>query len=197
VGEISRTQIDRLGDRLKQGREDEADLRLLDEYRRSFGEAYDAVVNTIRRQFTLEPSGRRAKSTGAIVDKLRRESIRLSQIQDIAGCRLVVSDIAEQDRVVALLRPLFDDLDVVDRRERPSYGYRAVHVIVRVNDKNVEVQVRSMWQHRWAEISEKLADVSDRALKYGGGEPGLRRLLSDLSRMVEDVERRHDISHRL
>jgi putative GTP pyrophosphokinase len=191
------TQIDRLGDRLKQGGEEEADLRLLDEYRRSFSEAYDAVVRTIRQQLTLGPTGRRAKSTGAIVDKLRRESIRLSQIQDIAGCRLIVSDLAEQDRVVASLRASFDDVDVVDRRERPSHGYRAVHVIVRVNDKTVEVQVRSTLQHRWAEISEKLADVSDPALKYGGGEPRLRRLLSDLSRVVEDAEKRRDISHRL
>jgi putative GTP pyrophosphokinase len=197
VGETSRTQIDRLGDRLKHGHVDAADLRLLDEYRRSFSGAHDVVVHTIRQQFALEPTGRRAKSTAAIIDKLRRESIRLSQIQDIAGCRLIVSDVPEQNRVVASLQTLFDEVDVVDRRDRPSHGYRAVHVIVGVNGKTVEVQVRSQLQHLWAELSEKLADVSDPELKYGGGDPRLRRLLSDLSRMVEEAEKRHDIPHRL
>jgi hypothetical protein len=46
--EISKTQIDRLGDRLRTGEITEADLRLLDEYRRSFREAYDFVVIAIR-----------------------------------------------------------------------------------------------------------------------------------------------------
>jgi putative GTP pyrophosphokinase len=118
-----------------------------------------------REQLALEPTGRRAKSTAAIVDKLRRESIRLSQIQDVAGCRLVVSDVVEQDSVVASFRLSFNDIDVVDRRERPSHGYRAVHIIVRVRNKAVEVQVRTLLQHLWAELSEKLADVSDASLK--------------------------------
>jgi hypothetical protein len=43
---LSKSQIDRLGDRLKKGSPSEADVRLLDEYRRSFGEAYEAVVLT-------------------------------------------------------------------------------------------------------------------------------------------------------
>ena len=107
--ELSRTQIDRLGDRLRKGNLTDADLRLLDEYRRSFTTAYGVVAGGIRRQLDLEPTGRPAKSTTSIAEKLRRESIRLSQIQDIAGCRLIVSDTAEQDRVVASLVELFPD----------------------------------------------------------------------------------------
>lgn len=84
---ISKTKIDRLGDRLRSGMISETDLRMLDEYRRSFGEAYQDTVGTIRDELNLSPTGRPAKSTGSIIDKLKRESIRLSQIQDIAGCR--------------------------------------------------------------------------------------------------------------
>jgi hypothetical protein len=83
--EVSKTQIDRLGDRLRKGNISEADLRLLDQYRRSFTEAYEVVVGTIRKKLALEPTGRPAKSTTSISEKLRRESIRLTQIQDIAG----------------------------------------------------------------------------------------------------------------
>ena len=91
---LSKTQVDRLGDRLKGGSHTESDLRLLDAYRRSFGEAYEAVVQIIRQHGEL-PTGRLAKSTLSIVEKLRRESIRLSQMQDIAGCRVVVVDVVE------------------------------------------------------------------------------------------------------
>ena len=38
---ISKTQIDRLGDRLRKGAITEEDLQLLDEYRRSFHNAYE------------------------------------------------------------------------------------------------------------------------------------------------------------
>ena len=52
-------------------------------------------------------------------------------MQDIAGCRLVVRDEVQQDGVVQSLQHLFPDAAVVYRRQRPSYGYRAVHLIVR------------------------------------------------------------------
>src|SRR2546422_4790511 len=84
--ELSKTQVDRLGDRLRKGGISETDLRLLDSYRRSFAEAYECVVRRIRDQLKLEPTGRPAKSTTSIVDKLQRESVRLSQ--NAGHCRL-------------------------------------------------------------------------------------------------------------
>ena len=86
--QLSKTQIDRLGDRLREGRLEDADLRALDAYRRAFSEAYESVIQVIREEVGLEPTGRPAKSTKSIIDKLRRESLRLSQMQDIAGCRV-------------------------------------------------------------------------------------------------------------
>lgn len=186
---VSKTQIDRLGDRLKRGPIAKADLQLLDDYRRSFGDAHDAVLSTVRDRLGLQPTGRPAKSTPAIVDKLLRESIRLSQIQDIAGCRLVVSDVVEQDDVLTRLRAEFPNAHVVDRRLSPSHGYRAVHVVVDSTGKAVEVQVRSMWQQKWAEFSEKCADAFGPDIKYGGGHEGVREVLSRMSEVVSSVER--------
>jgi ppGpp synthetase/RelA/SpoT-type nucleotidyltranferase len=184
----SRAQIDRLGDRLRRGSPTDSDLRLLDDYRRSFGEAYEVVVQTIREKLRLEPTGRPAKSTGSLVEKLRRESIRLIQVQDIAGCRLVASDLEEQERVVASLRSLFPGASVVDRRVNPSYGYRAVHVVVEIAGKPVEIQIRTSLQHLWAELSEKLSDVIDPTIKYGGGDDETRDLLGATSQAVAAVE---------
>jgi ppGpp synthetase/RelA/SpoT-type nucleotidyltranferase len=36
---------------------------------------------------------------------------------------------------------------VIDRREKPSHGYRAVHVIVECGGRMVEIQVRTELQH--------------------------------------------------
>jgi ppGpp synthetase/RelA/SpoT-type nucleotidyltranferase len=188
ASEISKTQIDKLGDRLKKGEITEADLRLLDDYRRSFSQAYEFVAGAIRKELALEPTGRPAKSTISISDKLIRESIRLTQIQDIAGCRLIVAEIAAQNRVVDSLKRLFENAIIVDRRKHPSHGYRAVHVIVKHRGKLVEVQVRTSLQQVWAELSEKLSDVIDPAIKYGRGDESLVNALLESSATFAQVE---------
>ena len=72
--EVTKTQIDRLGECLKKGNISEADLRLLDEYRHSFAQAYEIVVRTIQEHLLWRPTGRLAKTTRSIIEKLRRES---------------------------------------------------------------------------------------------------------------------------
>jgi len=188
MADFSKTAIDRLGDRLRRSVVSEADLRMLDEYRRSFGEAYEAVVQGIRQDLGLEPTGRPAKSTQSIVEKLNRESIRLVQMQDIAGCRVVVANTAEQERVAAALQARFPTATTLDRRAKPSYGYRAIHIVVNLSGKSVEIQIRTVMQHVWAELSEKLSDVFDPTIKYGGGSRALKELLERSSRQIVDLE---------
>jgi ppGpp synthetase/RelA/SpoT-type nucleotidyltranferase len=187
----SKAGIDRLGERLRGQAFDEADLRLLDEYRRTFGLAYDRVVANVQRITGVPVSGRPAKSTSSIIEKLNRESIRLSQMQDIAGCRAIVADLAQQDRAVNSIVGEVDSVTILDRREKPSHGYRAVHLIVRVDGKPIEVQVRTSLQHLWAEMSERLADIVDPSIKYGGGSIPVREVLdgaATLARLIEELE---------
>jgi ppGpp synthetase/RelA/SpoT-type nucleotidyltranferase len=63
-----------------------------------------------------------------------------------------------------------------------------VHVIVQVFGKAVEVQVRSSSQHLWAELSEKLSDIFDPAIKYGGGPEALKQSLQAVSQAVAHLE---------
>ena len=192
---LSKTKIDALGDRLRKGSIDEKDLRLLDNYRLSFDEAYESVVGKIRAlapivdgKSLLEPTGRPAKSTTSIIAKLQRESIRLSQMQDIAGCRLTVGDLDLQGHIVAKIAGLFDKTLIVDRREQPSHGYRAVHVIVTYSAKPIEVQIRTSMQHFWAELSEKFSDLIDPGLKYGSGDASALRVLTFASDEIRSLE---------
>lgn len=192
----SRTTIDQLGERLRRGPSTE-DLRLLDDYRRGFREDFEKLVSEIRERTSLEPSGRPAKSTVAILEKLRRSTARFSQIQDIAGCRIVLEDIESQDRVIVDLASWYPS-KVVDRRAKPSFGYRAVHVIVRPSTRPIEIQVRTHLQHLWAEMSEKIADRYGQGLKYGEGPESWRAILisySGLISLFEKFERRKHLSN--
>lgn len=184
----SKSEVDRLGDRLRAGAPSNDDLVLLDRFRRSYTEAYESVVGGIRGALQVEPTGRPAKSTRSIVEKLRRETIRLSQMQDIAGCRFIVSDIALQNDSVRTLMGVFAEAHVDDRREAPSHGYRAVHLVASARSKPIEIQIRTELQHTWAELSEKYSDAVDPTIKYGGGPPEVREILSQSSELVAMLE---------
>lgn len=175
---MTRNQIDKLGERLRSGSPQDADLRLLDEYRSSFSIAYENVIAVIRQKLTVQPVGR-MKSNESILQKLRREpNMRLSRMQDIAGCRVVLEDTGAQDAAVTQLAREFERSRTVDRRQAPSHGYRAVHVIATVQDRVIEVQIRTSLQHRWAQLSERLADIKGPEVKYGEGpEPARTQLL--------------------
>jgi putative GTP pyrophosphokinase len=187
---MNKSEVDRLGERLRQ-KMTAVDLRLLDEYRREFRAAYDLVIDRIRSELKLETSGRPAKSTTAIVDKLRRGTIRLAQMQDVAGSRIVVADIATQEQLMAALEAMFDCV-LVDRRSKPSHGYRAVHIIVQECGRPVEIQLRTQLQHAWAELSEKLADLFGGDVKYGSGPERVRRVLDLCSELVAEFEQHLD-----
>lgn len=77
---------------------------------------------------------------------------------------------------------------IIDRRANPSHGYRAIHAIAQAEGKLVEIQVRTALQHLWAEYSEKLSDVINPAIKYGGGEAGTQASLLSLSDTVARLE---------
>ncbi len=185
---MTKTQTDRLGERLREGSPTESDIRLLDEYRRSFGQASETVVRRIQEKLGLAPTARPAKSTASVVDKLKRETIRLTQIQDIAGCRIVVANVKEQDDAVASLKKAFPGVTILDRRKQPSFGYRAVHLIPKIGGVPVEIQVRTLLQHRWAEFSEKLADRFGSVLKYGGGQSVPKKILEESSKLIANHE---------
>lgn len=185
---ISGAQLTKLGERLRAGPLSEADLRLLDEYRRSFGPASEQVLAILRETIDVPVTVRGAKSTQAIVEKLRRQSCRLGQIQDIAGCRLVVATMQDQDEVTGMILERFPEAQVFDRRDAPSHGYRALHLVVRAQERWVEIQVRTELQHQWASMSEMLADICGMEVKYGGGPAQVQEVLSNASFAIADVE---------
>ena len=175
----------------------------MESYRSSFFPAYQSVVHTLSGSLKHKVTGRPAKSTTALVDKLERQKVRLSQVQDIAGCRVIVDDLFLQERALLALEVYLKSPTIFDRRASSSHGYRAIHLVANIDGRRVEVQLRTQLQHLWAEISEKLADTVDPAIKYGVGDPVVLRFLENLSRSIKLVEeeesKRRDLlwAHRL
>jgi prefoldin subunit 5 len=178
---MSKTALDRLGRRLAEGRPaNDDDLRQF----AIVAEAYQESLDQVERR--LDELGyaatTRVKTTTTLIEKLQRESARLSQIHDLSGARLIVEDRWTQDDVVSRIKAEFDTAErvckIIDRRELPSHGYRAVHLIVFHNAIPVEIQVRTSLQDTWAQIMERLADQWGRDIRYGGDPVNPDRIVS-------------------
>lgn len=167
---LSTAQVDRLGERLRTSHEiSEPDLASLQIFRAEHEEALVEVQTRIEKAVPGVDQTARIKTIQTLHEKLRRQPTKLSRIQDIAGVRIVQDmDLTEQDALVKALTSEFPGSRVIDRRVAPSYGYRAVHVVVRIGRCLCEMQVRTSQQHLWAEIVERLADRWGRQIRYGG-----------------------------
>lgn len=166
---LSGSQIDKLSVRLRESVEvDEGDLGQLQQLLLAHADVLDRVAGQLR-EIDLVPTTR-LKTSGTIIDKLRRESpITLRSIRDLAGARVVQPmTLAEQDRVTARIAALWPATKVFDRRETPSFGYRAVHIIPKVDGCYVEIQLRTLFQDTWAQFMEMLGDQWGRTIRYGG-----------------------------
>ena len=189
---LTATQVNKLGDRLRGAALTEPDLRLLSEYRNSFAAASSEIAAVLRAEFQLAPTARPAKSTRAILAKLQREGTRLATMQDVAGCRVVVKNRIEQRALMHRLTQRFTDYKLIDRIAKPSHGYRALHLIVRLQGRCVEVQVRTELQHLWAQVCESVADRVGIEFKYGGGSGATRHLMDGASNAVDECEAREE-----
>jgi ppGpp synthetase/RelA/SpoT-type nucleotidyltranferase len=62
-------------------------------------------------------------------------------MQDIADCRIVVANIADQDRRVGQLMEMFPDARLIDRREVSSNSYRAVHIVPTIERTSISLRM--------------------------------------------------------
>ena len=133
----------------------------------------------------------RIKRLSSIRGKLGRyDWLTLSQMQDIAGCRAIVSSVEQVYELAEMYRQKYaaHDLDTINDyiRKPKSDGYRSYHLIFRYrNNTNptydglkIEMQFRSVLQHCWATAVE-IADIFYReGLKAHRGSPDWRRFFA-------------------
>ena len=193
---MTTSQVNKLGDKLRSQTElDSETLQRLQDFRADY-QAPMLKTQALVTELLGIDSTARLKTVNTIVEKLKRERTRLSTMQDVGGLRIVVGHWrVDQDQAVHKLITLFGEAntEVDDRRVKPSHGYRAVHVIPRVDGYPIEIQVRTPLQDLWAQTVERLADRVGRAIRYGA-QPAdapaqLLEIFDDLQKLSDLISR--------
>ena len=135
-------------------------------------------------------SAQRLKRVSSILNKLKRRysnnkpTMKLTQMQDIAGCRVVLSDLK---LVKELYNKYYSNGNLKHKKIKEndyitnpkSDGYRSIHIIYKYqSDKKktkyngllVEIQIRSKLQHIWATAVETVDFFTKQAIKSNQGE---------------------------
>jgi ppGpp synthetase/RelA/SpoT-type nucleotidyltranferase len=152
-------------------------------------------VNANLRHYVRSVGGpvviaQRLKRLPRIVEKLTRHpKMRLSQMQDVGGCRAVLLDQLGVDLVLKGIRRNWDIITIDDYVEAPkATGYRAIHAIVRRDDVPVEVQLRTLGQQDWADEIERIDGQVPYAFKDGEGPAEFLRYALLLADVIADDE---------
>jgi hypothetical protein len=139
----------------------------------------------------------------AVEAKLKRQpTMKLSGMNDIAGCRAIVPctvGIKQVAHFVETCKQGWKDhelKDIDDYIEKPrSSGYRGIHLIYRFKSNNdsfdrrlIEVQVRSGLQHAWATAVEIVDLFTSQSLKAADGDPNWLRFFALMGSAIAKLE---------
>ena len=200
----SNSQIDKAGKSLTQG--DEVTLEsieleeIFDHYRAAHLEPLSET--TLELQSWLQNHGgsyyiaQRLKRKPQIIRKLKRFRTRLTQLQDIGGCRIIVDNNNDVSRLIQFIKERVQDHKnfeinkITDYRYegRDDSGYRAVHLILKRDGKVLELQLRSRIQHYWAESIERTSIIYGYHLKEQEGDPTVIKYFKTLSDVFHEIE---------
>jgi ppGpp synthetase/RelA/SpoT-type nucleotidyltranferase len=143
-------------------------------------------IGLLKRARLIDPKSivaQRLKRLSSIAFKLRRfPEMKLTQMQDIAGCRAILASVADVKKLVEMYKrsdikhKLVHEDDYIAAPKES--GYRSHHLIYRYysdrsedyNDLKVEIQIRSKLQHAWATAVETVGTFIQQALKSSQGE---------------------------
>jgi hypothetical protein len=157
-----------------------------------------SAISRARRVDDRAIVAQRLKRLSSIAVKLRRNTkMRLSQMQDLGGCRAIVRSTKQLDRLITIYSGVAHAKHRDYIGSPKADGYRSAHFICRYKsnlrqnrpylDLIIEVQIRSRLQHAWATAVETVDAFSRQAIKTGGGEEKWRRFFALMS---------SDIAHR-
>lgn len=190
-------EINRAGDTLisdTSSQEKDKALEILDNWRASHSYPMHVFKKRLKEKSRLMEEDsltvQRLKRVPAIIAKLKRSydghtpSMKLSQMQDLGGCRTVLSSVSlvrklHQEYYVKgdLKHKKVGEKDYINNPKKD--GYRSIHLIYRYfSDKGkkeyngllIEIQLRSRLQHLWATAIETVDFFTRQAIKSNEGQ---------------------------
>ena len=210
--QFTKNQVDWAGKMLVRGMRDEVSVDEGDEYDRALNiisnwrSAHAYPLNTF--QATLRGKSRRIDANAIVAQRTKRlwsiwhkldrfRTMQLSQMQDIAGIRAIVSTSQQalellQSYQSSSLRHTRKITNYIES-PRPS-GYRGIHAIWRYqsdkpsakiyNGLHLEMQIRSSLQHTWATTVETMGTLTKQALKSSLGDDNWLRFFALMGSVI-------------
>jgi ppGpp synthetase/RelA/SpoT-type nucleotidyltranferase len=207
----SKGRVNKAGDRVSVETQTDEDLFIIDEWR----SAHKAVLNTfqaslrMRTQNTEVVVAQRHKRKNTIFDKLNRyPGMKLSRMDDVAGCRLIFPDIEtlqnfrDSFHKAKFKHHLKNDPDKYNYITNPKgTGYRGIHDVYEYDVRSssnahlkgllIELQYRTKIQHAWATTVEVIGHITNSQPKFERGDERYQRAMvyasEILARAHEDM----------
>lgn len=210
--EYSKKKIGKAGEVLIEKSSDltkEEASHILSNWRASHAYPLNSIQNSLRyrakqidKDYLLTQRLKRAVS---IKNKLKRfPSMKLQRMQDIGGCRVILSNIASvyelKDKIVRTKSlNIIKEYDYI--KAPKESGYRGIHLISEYYGKQeaykglkVEIQLRSKIQHYWATGVETIGTFTKQELKAGTGEKDWLLFLQTISVLMAQSEDKKPLS---
>ncbi len=177
---------------------------ILENWRSSHAYPIQSMLGFFRKKaFEIDQNSivaRRLKRAPSILAKLKREDgMKLDRMEDIGGCRIVVSnkkqvyevrDAIVEGRTRNTLRRQRDYI-----KEPKESGYRGIHLVYRYNGQkkeysshSIELQIRSKIQHSWATAVEVVGTFTGQGLKASQGHEAWLKFFKLASLAFQDLE---------
>jgi ppGpp synthetase/RelA/SpoT-type nucleotidyltranferase len=217
--QFSRKRVDSAGDLLVSGTiwtvEIDDAFAVINNWRSSHSYALHCLKMNLRQRTERMDQkaviAQRLKRLSSIAFKLKRNTnMKLSQMQDIGGCRAVVETARDVDRIVrsydlSIARNAKTSHDFVRKydyiRSPKNDGYRGVHFVYKYrsskskyevyNGLRIEVQIRSRLQHAWATAVETVSAFTGQALKSNIGTDSWKRFFALMGSAIAIREGRY------
>ena len=182
---------------------------ILDEYKdtkeihEKFSSKVEGLLEDILKQngINYHSIDSRVKEENSLATKVENADGKyrnLEDITDISGIRIITYFSDDVDKIAKIIQKEFeiDDDNSVDKRAKldpDRFGYLSLHYVVKLNEKRtvlseyqrfkdlkIEIQIRSILQHAWAEIEHDLG--------YKSKDSVPRKIKRDFSRLAGLLE---------
>lgn len=181
-------------------------IAVIDNWRAAHAFPLHVIYMHLRRMVKDDPKiivAERLKRLESITGKLVREpAMNLWTMQDLGGCRVIVSNIKE-------VYSYFDKYEKSKKRhirkkikdyitEPKASGYRSLHVVYEYQsdrsdkyNKNmlIEIQYRTHLQHLWATAVETMGLFTKKSIKSGQGSEEVKRFFVLVSALFAHIEK--------
>lgn len=180
-------------------------LRVINNWRASHAYPLNIFQKTLRKKARkIERRvvvAQRAKRLDSIHKKLiAKPSMRMTQMQDIAGCRAVFTRINQVYRLATAYKRGKFEHKFRNEKDYISWpkadGYRSFHLVyeyvgtqhTEYDGLRVEIQIRTQYQHAWATAVEAVGIFTRQALKSNQGDEDWLRFFALMSSAIASIE---------